>query len=204
MWIFGYGSLLWYTDFPYRNVIPGVVRGYSRRFWQLSPDHRGTASSVGSFSTTFTLVADKNGSCWGLAYEIAEEQVSDTIRYLDIREKAGYFRKEVMFYPDNGDPFFAINVYLAAEVENPYFTGPTDEKNIVHSILRARGISGTNIEYVLRLAECVHRMAPHINDEHLFAIERKVVEGCHQLNIQDDYLIKYLNQKHPTESFTKN
>lgn len=109
-----------------------------------------------------------------------------------------------MFYPDNGDPFFPINVYLAAEVENPYFTGPTDEKNIVHSILRARGISGTNIEYVLRLAECVHRMAPHINDEHLFAIERKVVEGCHQLNIQDDYLIKYLNQKYPTESFTKN
>lgn len=52
MWIFGYGSLLWYTEFPYRSVVPGVVRGYSRRFWQLSPDHRGTESSVGSFSTT--------------------------------------------------------------------------------------------------------------------------------------------------------
>ncbi|VDO64314.1 unnamed protein product, partial [Onchocerca flexuosa] len=36
MWIFGYSSLLWYTGFPYRNVVPGVVRGYSRRFWQLS------------------------------------------------------------------------------------------------------------------------------------------------------------------------
>lgn len=47
-------------------------------------------------------------------------------------------------------------------------------------------------------------MAPHINDEHLFAIERKVVDGCHQLNIQDDYLTKYLSRKkHPTESLTK-
>ncbi|VDK66820.1 unnamed protein product [Onchocerca ochengi] len=202
MWIFGYGSLLWYTDFPYRNVVPGIVRGYSRRFWQLSPDHRGTASSPGR---TVTLVPDEKGSCWGLAYEVAEEQASNTIKYLDVREKAGYLRKEVMFYPDNGGPFLPINVYLAAEEQNPYFTGPTDEKSIVHAILKARGLSGTNIEYVLRLAECVHRMAPHINDEHLFTIEKKVVEECRQLNIQDDYLASYLDQhqKYQTESHNK-
>ncbi|MCP9264485.1 Glutathione-specific gamma-glutamylcyclotransferase [Dirofilaria immitis] len=223
MWIFGYGSLLWYTDFPYRNVIPGIVRGYSRRFWQLSPDHRGTTSSVGSFSRhpgrTVTLVADENGSCWGLAYEVAEEQASDTIKYLDVREKAGYLmsllfneliflrlkRKEMMFYPDNGSPLFPINVYLAAEEQNPYFTGPTDERSIVHTVLKARGPSGTNIEYVLRLAECIHRMAPHINDEHLFSIERKVLDGCRQLNIHDDYLANYpiQNGKYRTESLTK-
>lgn len=39
-----------------------------------------------------------------------------------------------MFYPDNGSPFFPINVYLAAEEQNPYFTGPTDEKNIVCTV----------------------------------------------------------------------
>lgn len=39
---------------------------------------------------TVTLIADKNGSCWGLAYEVAEEQAADTIKYLDVREKAGY------------------------------------------------------------------------------------------------------------------
>lgn len=46
MWIFGYGSLLWYTNFTYVKVVPGVVRGYKRRFWQLSPDHRGTPEKV--------------------------------------------------------------------------------------------------------------------------------------------------------------
>lgn len=43
-----------------------------------------------------TLVADENASCWGLAYEVAEEHVSDTIRYLNVREKAGYL---VSFHP---------------------------------------------------------------------------------------------------------
>ncbi|VDK68325.1 unnamed protein product [Litomosoides sigmodontis] len=200
MWIFGYGSLLWYTDFPYCSVVPGIVRGYSRRFWQLSPDHRGTTTIPGR---TVTLVPDENGSCWGLAYEVADELASDTIKYLDLREKAGYLRKEVMFYPDSGSLSFPINVYLAAEKENPYFTGPTDEESIVCTILKARGLSGTNIEYVLRLAKCVHQMAPHVNDEHLFEIERKVLDGCRQLNIQDDYLTEYLSEKHPAESAAK-
>lgn len=39
-----------------------------------------------------------------------------------------------MFYPDNGSLFFPINVYLAAEKANPYFTGPTDEKSIVCTV----------------------------------------------------------------------
>lgn len=39
-----------------------------------------------------------------------------------------------MFYPDNGTSCFPINAYLAAEKENPYFTGPTDEKSIVQAV----------------------------------------------------------------------
>uniref|UniRef100_A0A0M3HHU1 glutathione-specific gamma-glutamylcyclotransferase n=1 Tax=Ascaris lumbricoides TaxID=6252 RepID=A0A0M3HHU1_ASCLU len=85
MWVFGYGSLLWYTDFPYDKAIPGCVRGYSRRFWQLSPDHRGTPQKPGR---TVTLVAVQNGSC--LAYKVGDSQIQNTIEYLDVREKAGY------------------------------------------------------------------------------------------------------------------
>lgn len=52
MWIFGYGSLLWYTNFPVQRSLTGHLKGFSRRFWQKSPDHRGTHDNV-CFLITF-------------------------------------------------------------------------------------------------------------------------------------------------------
>ena len=46
LWVFGYGSLIWKTGFPYTRTLIGHIKGYVVRFWQACTYYRGTPEAV--------------------------------------------------------------------------------------------------------------------------------------------------------------
>ncbi|XP_074145419.1 glutathione-specific gamma-glutamylcyclotransferase 1 [Sminthopsis crassicaudata] len=169
LWIFGYGSLVWRPDFDYSNSRVGFVRGYSRRFWQGDTFHRGSDKMPGR---VVTLLEDHEGCTWGVAYEVRGEQISEALKYLDVREAVlgGYDTKVVTFCPQDApeQPLRAL-AYVATP-QNPGYLGPAPEEDIATQILACSGRSGHNLEYLLRLADFIRLCGPQAQDEHLAAI----------------------------------
>lgn len=112
------------------------------------------------------------GCTWGVAYQVQGEQVSEALKYLNVREAVlgGYDTKEVTFYPqDTPDQPLKALAYVATP-QNPGYLGPAPEEAIATQILACRGFSGHNLEYLLRLADFMQLCGPQAQDEHLAAI----------------------------------
>lgn len=153
-----------------------------------------------------TLLASKNAKdeVWGLAYKISNENIDNVVNHLDFREKGGYEKKTVLFYPCNlsksiqsnlyTDVFsnefpknlssvslsttsdempFCLTIYIGDE-NNPNYAGTENIDTIARHILVSCGISGSNTEYLYKLASAMRTIAPGIQDDHLFALEKIV------------------------------
>lgn len=164
-WVFGYGSLIWKQDFPFLDARPGSITGWARRFWQGSHDHRGLEHDPGR---VVTLVAAPGERCAGRAF-LVEPAVFD---HLDHREKNGYERVAVDI--DLGSENVRGVVYRAAE-DNPAFLGPAPPREMAEQINRCVGPSGTNRDYVLRLAEALRDLGAA--DPHVLEIESLLLQG---------------------------
>ncbi len=165
-WIFGYGSLVWRPDMPVLERVPARLPGFARRFWQGSPDHRGTPQAPGR---VVTLIDDPHGAVDGVLYRVERTVADEVLAKLDHREKAGYQRLSRSIEVPRGN--VQGLVYYAAE-GNPSWLGPAPLQVMASHIATSVGPSGSNRAYLLRLDEALRSMA--VVDEHVAQLAEAV------------------------------
>ena len=163
-WVFGYGSLVWRPAFLHLEARPARLAGFARRFWQGSTDHRGVPGAPGR---VVTLVRDPSAVCLGVAYRVSEDVFGEVIAGLDHREKGGYERLDLPLALAPDEREVEGLVYIAGP-DNPSYLGPAPASAIVAQIAAARGPSGPNDEYLLRLEESLRALGAE--DEHVFEL----------------------------------
>lgn len=170
-WVFGYGSLIYKVDFPCLDRQVATLRGWERRFWQGSHDHRGTPAAPGR---VVTLVRAPARLCRGVAYRVDES----VFEHLDHREKNGYERHRSRLYLDHREQTVSGTFYIAG-ADNPAFLGDGADDELARHIAASHGPSGSNAEYLLRLAASLRELGEH--DEHVEALERELLRRCPDL-----------------------
>lgn len=153
IWLFAYGSLLWRPGVDFVHSDQGRVTGWSRRFWQGSPDHRGTPENPGR---VVTLVRHTGRSVTGRLYLLSPDLLATTLSYLDHRESGGYSRCWLSASRADGSPVRALT-YVALP-GNPYFLGPASNDELKHHIAVSEGPSGRNIDYYHDLVDSLQRL----------------------------------------------
>lgn len=114
---------------------------------------------------------------WGICYKVEDEAALSKLNH---REKR-FSHVNLAFFPDDKQfPSFPALTYIGHE-EGPLFLGEADIDKIALQIKEAQGPSGSNQEYVFKLAEFMRTELPpeHAHDEHLFEIERKLLSMEH-------------------------
>ena len=113
-----------------------------------------------------TLVEASAERCYGRAYLIEPE----IFEHLDYREKNGYERHSIdIHFGESSRP----GVVYIAVTNNFAYLGDAPLDDIVAHINRCSGPSGTNVDYLLNLANALRDL--DISDPHVFELEALVL-----------------------------
>ena len=152
VWVFAYGSLIWRPDFEYVEQRTATLHGYHRSLCLWSRINRGTPDTPG---VVFAL--DQGGSCEGIAYRIAANQVKHIFPPLWQREmpSGAYNPKWVDCYLDPHTVVSALAFVINPNTDAYVPTMPLEQlRQVIHA---AHGLNGPCIEYVLETAHALKK-----------------------------------------------
>jgi len=142
-WVFGYGSLMWRPGFDYLEARPALLRGYHRAFCVESTHYRGTPERPG-----LVLGLDHGGACRGRVFQVSPAKAQAVARYLHERELITpiYEPRWLRVQTPQG-PLLAV-AYVV-DRQNHEYMGKLPRARIVATIRRARGVSGSDRDYLI-------------------------------------------------------
>ena len=81
----------------------------------------------------------------------------------------------------------------AATPQNTLYLGPATLEQIAVQIAAAKGQSGLNVEYLIRLADFMREKVPEYDEQHLFELEKLVKK---ELGLSTEVVTPWPQLKH--------
>jgi cation transport protein ChaC len=143
LWVFGYGSLMWRPDFPYRDVRTATLEGFHRSFCVYSRYWRGTPERPG-----LVLGLTPGGSCRGLVFRVEQTQRQAVVCYLNERE-LGAYAYAAKYLPVIVDGREVQAYSFVADEAHRHYAGELALPEAARIIMDAEGVAGLNRDYLI-------------------------------------------------------
>ncbi len=142
VWLFGYGSLMWYPDVDFAERRRGRVFGWHRSFCLRQWRARGSPEAPG-----LVLALDRGGSCPGAVFRIPGPDAGERLAGTWQREMRGmgYRALWMRVATAEGD---VTALGFAVNRASPRYTGRRPLADVAAEIARGRGAKGASATYL--------------------------------------------------------
>lgn len=168
IWVFGYGSLIWFPGFKFTESHKAIVKGYHRSFCVWSTSYRGTVESPG-----LVMGLNNGGHCTGMAFNMDKNFLDEGLLYLFDREMDtnAYVPTicEVTLFSEDNQPARKVSALTFVVNHNSdCYAKNLSVEDKAKIIKLSQGARGPNTDYIINTHE--HLMQMGIEDSYLKAI----------------------------------
>ena len=167
VWLFAYGSLIWNPQCHFVESVPALLKGWRRSFCMRLIAGRGSPEQPGRM-----LSLTPGGETKGLALRFVEENLEQELLMVWLREMVGG-----SYYPDWAelqlvDGRKAQAIIFRAHPQNELHENDDSIETIYPLISKAKGILGTNRDYVINLNNALEEHG--FEDDYVGALVKKL------------------------------
>ena len=173
--IFAYGSLIWKPEFEYVASSRAWLHGWHRSFCMKIERWRGTRAVPG-----LMMALDSKGSCWGMIYELSDENKKAQVEKI--------LRREMTNKPPTNMPRVLKANMNGKMVRVIAFTSNPEGQNYVKDLAlpkvakilaKAAGHWGTGAEYLFNTVSHLEQLG--IEDRNLWELQKLVAKEIDRL-----------------------